>query len=68
MADLCPRCEDAHPLIRCPYVKSVTFADTTTLTIRSVEFLTPADYGPQPLTRAPPGAEEAPDYPRLGKS
>jgi hypothetical protein len=67
MADICPRCEDAHPLIRFPYVKSVTFEDSTILSIRRVEFLTPADYGPQPLTRAPPGAEEATDYPRLGK-
>jgi len=55
----CQRCDQEHPLFRCPYVKAMTF-DADHNMIR-VEFLTPADYGPpQPLTALPD------DYPKLG--
>jgi hypothetical protein len=67
MADVCPRCEDPHPLIRCPYVKAIVFEDSTVLSIRRVEFLTPSDYALLAPRRAPDAAEE-PDYPRIGKT
>jgi len=57
----CPRCEEAHPLIQCPYVKAVAFAEDGVTVIRA-EFLTPADFP------APRGAVVEPDdYPKLRK-
>ncbi|MHB8272817.1 hypothetical protein [Bradyrhizobium sp.] len=60
----CPRCMDRHPIIRCPYVKALGFEFAGDFnSINLIEFLTPADYGPQ---RAAPKEEPADDYPKLG--
>jgi hypothetical protein len=64
MAEKCPRCEDEHPLIRCPYVKAITFEDSTCLTIRRVEFLTPMDYGQRIIKEGETSLTET-DYPKL---
>jgi hypothetical protein len=66
MTEACPRCGDAwhHPLIQCPYVKAVTFADDGVRIVR-VEFLTLAD---MPQVRGAPGADQPDDYPKLGRS
>lgn len=57
----CPRCADtSHTIVACPYVKAVEMAADGVTVVR-VEFLTPADYGRQPV-EAPPEA----DYPRMG--
>lgn len=60
----CQRCGDvSHTLIRCPYVKAVTFRPDGT--IARAEFLTPNDFAPT----KPEGTKVAADgdaYPRLG--
>ena len=68
----CPRCGEKHLIIACPYVKAIDFEDGSLLQIRRVEFLTPADYGPQPTPKpaAAPDAEPAAgpaDYQRMGQ-
>jgi hypothetical protein len=67
----CPRCGDKHLIIACPYVKAIDFQDGNLLLIRRVEFLTPADYGPQAPKPAVANVEPAAgpaDYQRMGQT
>lgn len=57
----CLRCGELHPLPECPYVKAVDFFKNGK--VRRVEFLTPADFGPQPKSSG--DAETGEDYPKL---
>lgn len=59
----CIRCGQPHALPECPYVKSVRWRRDGT--IRSVVFLTPADYGPP--QKPEPAGDETSDYPKLGQ-
>ena len=65
---ICPRCGGEHDLVGCPGVKAVEFGFdlNNAKTIKRVEFLTPADYGPA-AKAAPDNAARADDYPKLGE-
>lgn len=61
----CQRCGDInHTLIRCPYVKAVTFRPDGT--VARAEFLTPADLTPTKPAEGTKVAADGEGYPRLG--
>lgn len=59
----CHRCGGQHEILACPYVKAAEFDGDGKIT--RLEYLTPADYGPQRREAEKP--PEGEPYERLGK-
>lgn len=70
--EACPRCGQPHPILACPHVKSVEFADGHVFggsfqpRISRVEFLTPSDFGAVRRVGTDAGAADV-AYPTLGQ-